>query len=679
MLPSGIIPHLDTGIANAQVDNTLAFQPGNNEFWPWRCWDDNISRTSASVCDNQLTDVEMLSGDDGWITGTGGLMLRWKGESWARWHISTTTDLYNLFGLSQSDVWAVGNGGIILHWDGVNWGTIPTPTIKPLYSIDLLSATDGWVVGFDVLLHWDGDTWTSVPNPQPNAIYYSVSMVASNDVWAVGEDEIIIHWDGNTWTKVTPAEFDKSQANEIITGKQSISFPIPPTPNFQSVAMVSATDGWIVGSMYEPNYYDLRPALLRWDGIQWNDATPADMPLGNDIEMLAPSAGWIAADGATLNWDGTQWITNTIPIDAQLTSISMVSHTDGFAVGKRVILHWDGQAWQTVLNRNPWSANFLRTVSMSSPDDGWAAGFDVLHWDGYAWNKIPGPEETSGMHVIAAVSPNEAWGMAQNSSLQGFIFHWDGNTWSMFGSPHAFYALQAIDMLSANEGWAAGYWNIGPEPLLLYWNGSEWQRIIPPVGVGLLSGIDMISSTDGWAVGYQPGASDTVLPLALHWDGSRWESVETPVVTDTILYDVSMISPTNGWAVGGGGGGSLLLHWNGTNWTQVDSPISASLRQVEMVSSTEAWAVGGPTSADAPAILHWKNGQWSEVSNPGRTNLYSLDMISPSEGWIVGEGGIIMHYEISYTYLPLIANQIKIDETMFHHPFDKVTEATNYR
>ena len=53
----------------------------------------------------------------------------------------------------------------------------------------------------------------------------SVSMVTSNNGWAVGANGVIFQWNGNYWTKVNS----------------------PTSSKLYRVKMTSATDGWAVG------------------------------------------------------------------------------------------------------------------------------------------------------------------------------------------------------------------------------------------------------------------------------------------------------------------------------------------------------------------------------------------------------------------------------------------------
>src|SRR5207248_2419599 len=115
--------------------------------------------------------------------------------------------LYSVAAVSSTDVWAVGNDlgsyrDLFEHWNGSSWKVVPSPSASllgdDLYSVAAVSSTDFWTVGSHVnstgnsdtlLEHWNGSSWKVVPGLSPGPygdILYSVAAVSSTDVWAVG-------------------------------------------------------------------------------------------------------------------------------------------------------------------------------------------------------------------------------------------------------------------------------------------------------------------------------------------------------------------------------------------------------------------------------------------------------------------------------------------------------------
>ena len=180
------------------------------------------------------------------------LTLHWDGTQWSEepnadpgigqyWLVSAKA-------LAPNDVWVVGYArgsswhDVKMHWDGVQWSldySGPSQYIR-LQSIDGKTSDDLWAVGEDAyglqqyIEHRDGSTWSVVSSPD-NGSLTGVSVVAANDVWAVGNG--VEHWDGAVWSMVT-------------------------TPNvgtLHGVKALSANDAWAVGDS----------GFLHWDGVTW--------------------------------------------------------------------------------------------------------------------------------------------------------------------------------------------------------------------------------------------------------------------------------------------------------------------------------------------------------------------------------------------------------------------------
>src|SRR5258705_6948966 len=106
-------------------------------------------------------------------------------------------NLFGVSGSSASDLWAVGRTNsvhpIAEHWDGTRWRAVAQPIpIGALADVAAIAADDVWAVGNDNLVavteYWDGSAWTVVPAPSPTgALLSSVTALAPNDVWSAGQ------------------------------------------------------------------------------------------------------------------------------------------------------------------------------------------------------------------------------------------------------------------------------------------------------------------------------------------------------------------------------------------------------------------------------------------------------------------------------------------------------------
>lgn len=319
--------------------------------------------------------------------------------------------------ISASDVWAVGSSGsqvsgqvtVAEHWNGTAWTLVTSPNpgsaTNSLYAASAASSGNVWAVGYyanpdgvthTLIEHWNGTAWSVVTSPSPGSVnneLFSVVAVSSNDVWAVGftasntsaEKTLIEHWNGTAWSVVKSPSPGTSPVNDVLS----------------SVAAVSATDVWAVGSG------------------------------GSTSQTLAE------------HWNGTKWSVVTTPNPDQggvFQGVSAVSSSDVWAVGylvnngniQTLIENWNGTSWQVVTSPSPGMHPSLWAVTAISATNVWAVGsngsstvFDKAlteHWNGKQWNvvKSPSPGATSTQLVaVSAVSAHNVWatGHADNNTL----------------------------------------------------------------------------------------------------------------------------------------------------------------------------------------------------------------------------------------------------------------------
>jgi hypothetical protein len=289
--------------------------------------------------------------------------------SWNQVNSGVNTDFKSVSMLSSNMGFTVGKSGTILQWNGNDWGLKSSPVVVDLKSVSIGSANNGWAVGGTTILNWDGTNWSQVAGA-PNLPFYGVDADA-NDAWVVGGfvlcspicndlSGIISHWNGSTW------QTTYSQHKYLY-----------------SVDMLNTTDGWAVGDIYNPT--NPLPAIIRWDGSNWNDQIHPTVRGLVDISALDSNNAW-AVGGDTnyictlQRWNGSSWTSYTCPDGVVgLSAISMVSANDVWAVGGYDIIHWDGSAW-TQISYTP--SYYLRDIDMISSTEGWAVGDNgiILHY-----------------------------------------------------------------------------------------------------------------------------------------------------------------------------------------------------------------------------------------------------------------------------------------------------------
>ena len=307
---------------------------------------------------------------------------------------------------TDSDVWAVGwtynqslgaYRTVIQHWNGTRWSLVRSPNATNGYNflngVSVVAANDVWAVGqaangstYNTLVeHWNGVAWSIVPSPNvagSSNVLEAISVVSANDIWAVGystdsnfnNHSLTIHWNGATWSIVpTPGVND-----DILFG----------------VDAVASNDVWAVGRSQE----EARTLTLHWNGSAWS---------------VVPSPN-----------DSTE--------DNVLFGVAAVTSNDVWAVGnaccsKTLAIHWDGIAWSVVptpiFDPNATNQVLIGIVALSS-DDIWTAGQYIVplqgsaqftlteNWDGSNWNFVPSPNAQNSnnrLHGITATPNGTLW------------------------------------------------------------------------------------------------------------------------------------------------------------------------------------------------------------------------------------------------------------------------------
>lgn len=328
----------------------------------------------------------------------------------------------------------------------------PSPQGNYLTAIERLGAHDVWSVGAwyrpdlstpgTLTEHWNGKAWKIVPSPNATDGYnelYDVSGTASDDVWAVGYDNIAaygtertlaLHWNGRRW-RIVPTPNLGSSANEL-----------------ESVHAFAPDDVWAVGFGDDPGGFAGRAIAVHWDGSDWQ------------LHDLAPKG----AEGS------------------ELEAVGGTSPEDVWAVGSRdgstLVEHFDGQQWSIVPSPDGAGENELLGVTAIAPDDVWAVGASesglsqsggtlVLHWDGDAWSVVRSPNGSNPESVLLdvyAFGTDDVWaaGLSYDDlhvTSQTLLEHWNGTRWRILSTPNPdpeYNELDGLTGFGSSRLWLVG-------------------------------------------------------------------------------------------------------------------------------------------------------------------------------------------------------------------------------
>ena len=157
--------------------------------------------------------------DDLWAVGgvpdpSTAVIWRRSGGNWAEVDAPAGTPLLNwVYGFGD-ELFIAGQAGVVLRRTGETFETMDTPTDQDLWGIWGSSPTDVYAVGGipfpdrgePTIIHYDGSTWELVDVPElMRANVFAFCKVwgsGPNDVWVVGQRGAVVHWDGTEWTEV---------------------------------------------------------------------------------------------------------------------------------------------------------------------------------------------------------------------------------------------------------------------------------------------------------------------------------------------------------------------------------------------------------------------------------------------------------------------------------------------
>ncbi len=318
------------------------------------------------------------------------------------------------------------------------------------------------------------------------------------------------------------------------------------------------------------------------------------------------------------------------------------------------------QAWLVQLSAGqPYfgaSEMSLRSVSMVSPDDGWAVGGIsgkpttlLMRYSHGLWTVLPKPAglgDDSDFAAVSMVSSTDGWALASmdiplgdryHSFRPGGVFlHYDGSGWRI-ASPVFPVSVgmntSALLMLSSTDGWATS------EDMTLHYDGTAWREVtsLTRKQWGGGSSIAATGPNNVWIARFTGEI--------LHFDGSAWTEPRITVPFGQqlpgaiLLHGIAMLSPHEGFAVGaiGNSTSGVIVRYLDGEWF-VQETVGESLDGVTMSSPTEGWAVGG-----SGGIYHYQAGAWTKAGRPTSLPLYAVASAHGGDAWAVGLNGVILH------------------------------------
>jgi photosystem II stability/assembly factor-like uncharacterized protein len=246
---------------------------------------------------NDLNDVYFINNSEGWAVGRQGKIIHTTnaGASWTLQNSGTTNDLNDVFMVNSTCGYCVGDGGKTLKYNGTTWSTLSIGFSQDMFGVHFLSTTEGWISGDWGRIMYTNDGGSSWTIQMDNSIYSNafndLCMISASDGWAVGSSGRVLHFDGTNWSNVSnPA------ATDFI--------------DLHSVSFSNSANGHMSGDNSKVYYYD----GSSW--VEYSTSLPdntfhiyAVYTLSNTLAYAATSAGF-GGQGYILKYDGTTWSTS---------------------------------------------------------------------------------------------------------------------------------------------------------------------------------------------------------------------------------------------------------------------------------------------------------------------------------------------------------------------------------
>lgn len=321
-----------------------------------------------------------------------------------------------------------------------------------------------------------------------NSTLDGVSMDSPVDGWAVGtvdnapngmggsKNALLAHYDGHSWT----------------TSPDSASFA---GGTLISVSMVSADEGWAVGSQEDATHTPVAGLLLHYTAGHWRkvDIASTGFMGGGKLQMVSASEGWLYA-----------------PVGGKTG-----------AGRETLIIHYHNGAWRLFSTLPGWAL-----VSMLSTSDGWAANQTtnaILRYQNGAWSQVT---TAAGQPlVMAMVSPTEGWIAGSVGNGQSpFVMRYDGVSWSQMALPAGGQAeVDQIAVAAPGDIWIFGRIDTSTSATTVAWrfNWGHWTRVDLNFHA-FPTGVSMASPTLGWMTGNTGNSAALLRYDRGVWDGAYY-------------------------------------------------------------------------------------------------------------------------------------------------------------
>lgn len=326
----------------------------------------------------------------------------------------------------------------------------------------------------------------------------------------------------------------------------------------------------------------------------------------------------------------------------------------------------------------------LDALAMDAPGDGWAVGAltqgvgatsgpagAIYHLSDGSWQRLPQTYPGAELSSISMGSPDDGWAASTSgmtaSPDRALVLRYSGGQWRQVDIPALDQALKGppgtlggaainwitVRMFGPNAGWMFAWTNsprIPNDPasrsavVILRYEAGQWTPIPAPAvkDTTEMFWLSAVSGDEAWLGATDYGAS-ALTTLFAHYVNGAWSI--WPQTFPGVTERISMISSTDGWAFDSSSnpGDAGLLRFNGAAWAPVPAPPGWTSAH-RYINSDVYTAPDGATwftglsSENTVALEQYANGRWSQVAWPyANVELDTLSADGSGDLWGIGD------------------------------------------
>jgi len=327
---------------------------------------------------NDLEDIHFINNNEGWAVGRQGKIVHTTnaGVTWTEQNSGTTYDLNKVHMTGSDFGMAVGDHGTIVKYNGASWSAVSSGTSQDLYSVFFISETTGWIGGDWAIIKKTTNGGTSFSAESTSSLsntFRDIHMISATDGWAVGSTGAVWHYDGSGWVTQTTPESGGTGSD------------------LYSVSFSSASEGFFSGDDSK---------IYRYDGSSWSQYSttlPDNSFHVYGIQSISGSLAYavgapgFGGQGYILKFNGTSWTTDysyTGSGTELFTGVSFPSATKGYVTANTGMIKTKGSGATAELEEaaasleliaypNPFAGNVTISYSLAEGADVTISVYDV--------------------------------------------------------------------------------------------------------------------------------------------------------------------------------------------------------------------------------------------------------------------------------------------------------------